>query len=111
MQCQDSSSCRGMKLHLPVSVALALSSIHLYTAQLHVTYRMAGNFGRKNIWRIALIIAFGGFYFGSWISLAIIIFIAKWFQMLQTKTVSSVNSAGSVSNHSNSNYTGTQLMV
>ena len=30
---------------------------------------MAGNFGGKNIWRIALIMAFGGFYFGGWVSL------------------------------------------
>ena len=29
----------------------------------------AGNFGGKNIWRIALIMAFGGFYFGGWVSL------------------------------------------
>ena len=44
------------------------------------TYHIAGNFGRKNIWRIALIKAFGGFYFGGWVSLirTIIIFIAKW---------------------------------
>ena len=32
-------------------------------------YRIAGNFGGKNIWRIALIMAFGGFYFGGWVSL------------------------------------------
>ena len=32
-------------------------------------YRRAGNFGGKNIWRIALIMAFGGFYFGGWVSL------------------------------------------
>ena len=30
-----------------------------------VEYRIAGNFGGKNIWRIALIMAFGGFYFGG----------------------------------------------
>ena len=32
-------------------------------------YLIAGNFGGKNIWRIALIMAFGGFYFGDWVSL------------------------------------------
>ena len=32
-------------------------------------YRIARNFGGKNIWRIALIMAFGGFYFGGWVSL------------------------------------------
>ena len=26
---------------------------------------MAGNFGGKNIWQIAQIMAFGGFYFGN----------------------------------------------
>ena len=32
-------------------------------------YRIAGKFGGKNIWRIAPIMAFGGFYFGGWVSL------------------------------------------
>ena len=35
----------------------------------HSKYRIPGNFGGKNIWRIALIMALGGFYFGSWVSL------------------------------------------
>ena len=35
----------------------------------HSKYRIAGNFGGKNIWRIALIMALGGFYFGGWVSL------------------------------------------
>ena len=30
---------------------------------------MAGNFGGKNIWQIVLIMAFGIFYFDSWVSL------------------------------------------
>ena len=34
-----------------------------------VNYHIAGNFGGKDVWRIALIMAFGGFYFGSWVSL------------------------------------------
>ena len=34
-----------------------------------VEYRMAGNFGGKNIWRIALIMEFGKFYFGGWVAL------------------------------------------
>ena len=44
------------------------------------TYRIAGNVGGKNVWRIALIMAFAGSYFGNWVSLirTIIIFIAKW---------------------------------
>ena len=33
------------------------------------SYCIAGNFGGKNIWRIALIMAFGGYYFGGWVSL------------------------------------------
>ena len=53
--------------------------IHLITA--NNTYSIAGNFGSKNIWQIALIMAFGGFYFGGWISLAIIVFIANWWHM------------------------------
>ena len=35
----------------------------------YTLYCMARNFGGKNIWRIALIMAFGRFYFGSWVSL------------------------------------------
>ena len=39
-------------------------------------YRMAGNFGRKNIWWIALIMAFGGFLLWRLgVSLTIIIFL------------------------------------
>ena len=44
-----------------VKLTNCLSQINLY--------RIARNYGGKNIWRIALIMAFGGFYFGGWVSL------------------------------------------
>ena len=40
-----------------------------FRENIELIYRIAGNFGGKNIWRIALIMAFGGFYFGGWVSL------------------------------------------
>ena len=47
--------------------------VHVYCMYVYVfvhvcTYRIAENFGRKNILRVALIMAFGGFYFGDWVS-------------------------------------------
>ena len=67
-------------------------------------YRIAGNFGGKNIWRIALIMAFGGFYFGGWVSLLYHNYIhSKMVTYVTDRNGSSVNTAESVSNHSTSN--------
>ena len=41
----------------------------LYIYRIARNFGIAGNFGGKNIWRIALIVAFGRFYFGGWVSL------------------------------------------
>ena len=38
-------------------------------SKFNIQYRIAGNFGGKNIWRIAQIVVFCGFYFGGWGSL------------------------------------------
>ena len=48
----------------PVVLTLSNHGIFIFS-----TYRIAKNFGRKNIWWIALIMTFGGFYFGGWVSL------------------------------------------
>ena len=68
-------------------------------------YRIAGNFGGKNIWRIALIMAFGGFYFGGWVYHNYI--HSKMVTYVTDRNCSSVNTAESVSNHSTSNEAGT----
>ena len=74
---------------------------------MHVWYRIAGNFGRKNIWRIALIMAFGGFYFGGWGTLYHNYIHSKMVTYVTDWNGSSVNTAESVSNHSTLNEAGT----
>ena len=54
------------------SIAFTLNSMFPSVLSHHLLllrYRTAGNFDGKNIWRIALIVAFGGFYFGGWVTL------------------------------------------
>ena len=71
----DTETLRGIFIPVPaISSALARYSVtdmSSYPIELvmYATYRIAGNFGGKIIWRIALNNAFGGFYFGGWVSL------------------------------------------
>ena len=48
-------------------------------------YRIAGRFGGKNIWQIALIMAFGGFYFGGWVSQCRLLTLASLLYILSVE--------------------------
>ena len=60
----------GTKAQIETCTAAEADFCDCQNITLHyLYYRIAGNFGGKNIWRIALIMAFSGFYFGSRVSL------------------------------------------
>ena len=65
-----------MQMWLSCTITCRLYVIHFFVCfcehAVYCTsaiYRMAGNIGGKNIWRIAEIMVFGGFFFDGWVSL------------------------------------------
>ena len=98
--------CQHIKIEAGIAVGYVRLLEHIYTP-FNETYRIAGNFGGKNSWRIALIMAFGGFYFGGWVTLYHYYIHSKMVTYVTDRNGSNVNTAESISNHSTSNEAGT----